>query len=673
MTDSSVLHPVKPPKRRPLGSADFAALLNALPQAALLVDLARGFTMLANTRLAEMTTSLPDDLAGLPLANLLTNPDNQPLPPLHQWIGRAQNLALELVTRSGRRLPVAASLVPLPSSTDLVLITIEAQSVLIQHQVKNERQQHLWDALYTLGHAASQNDLQAAYSMAMQAGIRLTGAAWIGLYQADSSSPILYRTITSGDLSALPERIAPQDLIALHKPLVWNKSQRSVTQLHRQARLAKLAYVASAPIGQPEALIGLLVAAGTTEPYPDDLLEILKVLAEGISALSEANAIRTAHAQLRAENSNLAARYTTVINATSDSILALSPEQVILGLNASAEQALGYTPPEIVGHPVEDILISTTSLLPALQAAQNSFPAYQLGVVKLYRRNGQAFSADMRILRITDPTERETLLIIFQDLSEKEDYMLRNQQLEQRATLGEVTASFAHEVRNPINNISTGLQLMTVNLPEEDPNQETLKRLSKDCDRLSELVKSGLSFVRPMEYHMEPVDLGPALRSLFERWEARLMRLNIKHRLQVDPGLPPINGDIRALEQVIGNLVNNAMQAMEKTGGLLAVKARLAPSQVTYNNWDGSPMPATTTYVEISISDTGPGIPQDIRDRIFEPFFTTKTNGTGLGLAIVKRIVTAHKGVISVTSIPGGTIFHLQLPAVQPILQENVL
>ncbi len=668
MTDSPVLYPIKRPKRRPLGSGEFVALLNVIPQAALLVDLIQGTILLANSRLAETTAFLPEELAGLSLANLLTGPENQPLPPLRKWLGSSQPLASQLIARGGRVEPVSATLLPLPAPTDLALITLETQSVQIQRQVQAERQQHLWDALYTLSHAASQDDLQAALSTTMQAGIRLTGASWIGLYQADSSNPTLYRSIASGDLAALPERIAPQDLVALHKPLVWSKNQRSITQLHRQARLANLAYLASTPVGQPEAIIGLVVAAGKTESPPTDILEILKVLAENISALSEANAIRSAHAQLKLENANLTARYNTIINATSDSILVLSAEQTILGLNSSAEQALGYTASEIIGLPVEDILISTNSLLPALQAAQNSFPAYQMGVIKLYRRNGQAFSADMRILPLKDPSAQETLLVVFQDLSEKEDYLLRNQQLEQRATLGEVTASFAHEVRNPINNISTGLQLLTFNLPSEDANQITLKRMTKDCDRLNEMVKSGLSFVRPMEYHMEPVDLGPALHSLLDRWDARLMRLNIKRRLQVDPGLPPVNGDIRALEQVIGNLVNNAMQAMEKTGGLLAVKARLAPSPVTYNDWDGSPIPAATTYVEISISDTGPGIPQDIRERIFEPFFTTKTNGTGLGLAIVKRIVTAHKGVISVTSIPGGTVFYLQLPAVQPIV-----
>jgi signal transduction histidine kinase len=104
------------------------------------------------------------------------------------------------------------------------------------------------------------------------------------------------------------------------------------------------------------------------------------------------------------------------------------------------------------------------------------------------------------------------------------------------------------------------------------------------------------------------------------------------------------------LEHVFQNLIDNAIQAMGKDGGILSIKVRL--SQKT----------GESDYVEVNISDNGPGISSDIRDRIFEPFFTTKQNGTGLGLPIVKRIITAHKGVINVESIPGATVFQVRLP-----------
>ena len=132
-----------------------------------------------------------------------------------------------------------------------------------------------------------------------------------------------------------------------------------------------------------------------------------------------------------------------------------------------------------------------------------------------------------------------------------------------------------------------------------------------------------------------------------------MARLNIQHHIQVAPDTPPIMGDQRALEQVFTNLISNAVQAMGDNGGTLAVK--IAPHFT----------PGRKTQTQIDISDTGPGIPEEIRDRIFDPFFTTDPKGTGLGLSITKQIVTAHKGSIHPTSFPGGTVFHIQIPALE--------
>ena len=129
-----------------------------------------------------------------------------------------------------------------------------------------------------------------------------------------------------------------------------------------------------------------------------------------------------------------------------------------------------------------------------------------------------------------------------------------------------------------------------------------------------------------------------------------MVKLNIKYQIQADQSVPPIEGDYRALEQVFTNLINNAIEAMESSGGMLSIKIRHVTEA------------GEQSHIEVNISDTGPGIPVDLREKIFEPFFTTKQHGTGLGLAIVKRIITAHKGSISVTSILGGTNFVVQFP-----------
>jgi signal transduction histidine kinase len=137
----------------------------------------------------------------------------------------------------------------------------------------------------------------------------------------------------------------------------------------------------------------------------------------------------------------------------------------------------------------------------------------------------------------------------------------------------------------------------------------------------------------------------------------RMVKVNVEHLIQSEPDCPAVRGNPRALEQVFTNLFANAIQAMNETGGKLAIKIqtrKLAPPSKRGPN--------EQPYVEVLVADTGPGIPKELQEKIFQPFFTTSRNGNGLGLAISKQIITAHKGTIRVNSFPGGTVFHVQLP-----------
>ena len=240
--------------------------------------------------------------------------------------------------------------------------------------------------------------------------------------------------------------------------------------------------------------------------------------------------------------------------------------------------------------------------------------------------------------------------MLITDISENEQSKAVTQQLEHRAVLGDYTAAFAHDVRNPINNISTGLQLLGATLNSDDSSQDMINRMLGDCTRLNHLMESFLAFSRPLELKFEPFELEPFLRRIIDRWQPRLARVNVKPVMNIEGEGIRIFGDARSLENVFTNLVSNALEAMTESGDTLAIKA------VLVDEINGHPT------VEISVSDNGPGIPQDIRDHIFEPFITTRKQGTGLGLAITKQIVNAHKGSIRVDSFPGGTVFTVQLP-----------
>jgi len=328
-------------------------------------------------------------------------------------------------------------------------------------------------------------------------------------------------------------------------------------------------------------------------------------------------------------------------------------------MNSAAEFMLGYAETEVQGQLVENILIGPDGLIRALEKANEGIPFHNLGTVHIHRRSGQSFPANLQVIPVMKDGELFAVLIFISDVSQNEQIKVRTQQLEHRAVLGEFTAVFAHEVRNPINNISTGLQLLSTLLKTDDPNQDIINRMLGDCNRLNQLMESVLSFSRPLETKFEPVDLSLLLQRILDRWRPRLAKVNVELFFQPVSNLPKILGDIRSLEQVFTNLVSNAVEAMSKNGGMLAIRI---------NKYDQIP---NTPQIEVGITDSGPGIPDEIKGRLFEPFVSNNPRGTGLGLAITKRIVTAHRGSISVDTFPGGTVFRVYLPTVNGEVNEH--
>ena len=636
------------------GGADIESVLNSLPQAAIVIRSGNGHIQLVNTKASELTAYTRNELIGMEYNLVLQETHTEYTELVEQEdeiAGETRNpLLFELIKRGGSRTQVQVSTTPLGEKNKYSLITFELDDICRQRQDNEKRYQQLWSHLNHLSKAMLEPDLDASLSVALQAGSDLTGASIMCIYQGSSQNPILQRIAFFGTSTLFPEQITSQDFTYLQKPVLWVKGKRSIVHLHRLAQASNIPYIASAPIGELNALIGLLVISGEKTPPPENILTILTYLSSQINTIIQGHVlIKQLQQDIRGYLTKIAIN-NAIYNTMEDGAIILSPDLSIRSLNPSAELYLGYASVEVYGQKIENVLIGSDDLKASFQAVQNEQRSDSIGSIKLFRRNGETFLASLRIIPILNESVLDSIIILFQDLSEQEEYRLRNQQLEQRALLGEITASFAHEVRNPINNISTGLQLLAINLPQDDPNQENISRLESDCERLAYLVKSSLTFVRPMEYKLEQIDLSQLVSNLLERWRSRLVKLNIKYQVQTDKSVPPIEGDLRALEQVFTNLINNAIQAMEETGGMLSIKIRLATKG------------EEPSHVEVSISDTGPGIPPELRERIFEPFFTTKQHGTGLGLAIVKRIVTAHKGSIYVNSIPGGTSFLVRIP-----------
>ena len=226
---------------------------------------------------------------------------------------------------------------------------------------------------------------------------------------------------------------------------------------------------------------------------------------------------------------------------------------------------------------------------------------------------------------------------------------------ERLAALGQLSAGLAHELRNPLSVIKGSAETLTRKLAASDPlTTEMAGYISSEVNRMNMIVTRFLDFARPrkLDPHREQIQplIERALKAAQDRWpEAK-----IEVERQFAAGLPQVSVDRDLTEQVFTNLVLNAYEAMGPAGGKLRVAAAAAQS-------DGR------RGVEVTIEDTGPGIPAELREQIFNPFFTTKESGVGLGLSIVSKIVDDHRGWIRLSSESGkGACFRVFLPEGEP-------
>ena len=238
---------------------------------------------------------------------------------------------------------------------------------------------------------------------------------------------------------------------------------------------------------------------------------------------------------------------------------------------------------------------------------------------------------------------------------EKGEHMLDlGQQLRRAATLaiaGKLASSIAHEVGTPLNIIVGRAEILLRSLPADDPGRAELQVIVGQIDRISGIIRSLLDTVRPQKPEVQPVALGPVVERLVPLLGYLGRGGGISIVTDVPPDLPQIAADPGQLQQVLSNLLMNALEA-SPPGGRITVTARACLS-------DGRPGVAT------AVTDSGPGIARDLIGKIFEPFYTTKPagQGTGLGLAICRDIAQSHEGKLSVESREGvGTTFTLWLP-----------
>lgn len=309
--------------------------------------------------------------------------------------------------------------------------------------------------------------------------------------------------------------------------------------------------------------------------------------------------------------------------------------------------------PEVVkyfSHHEREILEKTASMLVVPMIVVNRLTG---GLFIGRKTNGISFLPD-ELSRISMLANRSALAIEYALMYQfQEDKLKRLFLADSLATMGELAAGAAHEIRNPLTSIRSTVQYLRKDLPET--KRPMMDGIIEEVDRIDRIIQGLLSFSKSSELHLDTIDIRDILNQTLLLLEPEFRKHSIVIQKEFTSSDTYISGDTSQLKQVFLNIILNSTQAMP-AGGTISLTIRRIPAPVD--------------AVEITIGDTGSGIAEENLSRLFDPFYTTKESGTGLGLSISYGIISKHGGEIEIQSTTSGeqkgTTVTIRLPNIEP-------
>lgn len=341
---------------------------------------------------------------------------------------------------------------------------------------------------------------------------------------------------------------------------------------------------------------------------------------------------------------NLEALHQDIVRSLTSGLVTCNLKGQIQYFNQTACEQTGLGWSALYGRSLIEVFPGLSSFMARIQAGEHKYWRIEIPYL---RTDGQLRVFGVSLAPLHNRHKRQNgILLLFQDLTPLKEMEERVRRREKMAAVGEMAAGLAHEIRNPLSSLSGSIQLLRSELALEGEHAILMDIVVRETERLNHLLNDFLLFARPKQMHKEIFPLQACLEETLS-----LFALDQRYRqIQVQCDVPPaikVNADPQLLHQILWNLLLNAAQSMEKSGGSIEIKAE-----------------ETEIGTVISIQDTGEGIPAPIKEKIFEPFFSTRSRGSGLGLSVVQRIVADHGGQIEIEDVdPHGSCFRIFLPA----------
>ncbi len=344
--------------------------------------------------------------------------------------------------------------------------------------------------------------------------------------------------------------------------------------------------------------------------------------------------------------------FSDIILNSIDAIIGLDNNYRVFLWNKGAEAMFGYKKEEVMGREfdflIPEILLSKGEKKFLIdEVNRNGFLAnYESERLK---KNGETINVSISRFAIYDENNISSIgsVGILRDITTVKKLQKELREKENLALIGEVVSSIAHSLSNPLNIISGNADYLLLNRKPGEADHEELKTIVDETTRITKSLRGLLNFSRPLNAEKAKTQINELAEEVISKTRFIIGNKNIVIKRQFDKNLPVIPVDRAQIEEVITNLVVNAIQAFTANGEII-LKTRAGSSDIF-----------------IEVSDNGPGIPKELQEKIFRPFYSSKGygKGTGLGLSIVKRIVSEHDGSVKLRSQTGkGTTFTIRLP-----------
>jgi PAS domain S-box-containing protein len=403
----------------------------------------------------------------------------------------------------------------------------------------------------------------------------------------------------------------------------------------------------------------LLVTSGVVQPGPNRLLPaglpldvLWKVLATLLALAAVALLVSTTLHNYRSITQTferVKSLMRNILQSIPTGVLTLDGGGRITALNAAAERLLVLRS-SMVGRPLEEALQAAPELGAWIRAALDGHRLPQDTDIALSPGGDRRVTLRLSASELRDESGGSAgLVVLIRDVTELNRLEIQLRRADKLAALGTLAAGVAHEVKNPLHALSLNLHLLAKELAAPQPSRGEvvgyLEILRSEIDRIHRIVENFLRFSRPSIPEIKPLDLNALVERALSLVAFEAADHGVAIQTAFDPRLESVPGDEGQLAQVVLNLIINALQAMP-SGGVLGVATR--------HDRDGA---------ELTVTDSGEGIPRELLPQVFDPYFTTRPSGIGLGLPIAHRIIEGHHGTIDVESQAGkGTRMVVRLP-----------